>query len=438
MTEANFVSFHDQQVHVHILPTAKYRTRHLSMKVARPLSREQLTETALLPYLWLEGTKTHPTALDLTRYSETLYGSSIRTGIGKRGIAQVAEVAGSCPEESRFADATGVFEQLTNLATEVLMDSARDATGFLGDHVKREKALHKHRLTNAFDDKIAYSLERCVEEVCRGDVTGLPRLGYLEDIDSMTPETLWNAHQDLMEQADIHIYLIGDFAEPARVSEHFLASLSRRLPTRKQPGASRTEALELRMGDVRRVEEAQNVSQGKLNLGFRTGVSYGDPNYFALLVCNGILGGFPHSKLFMNVREKASLAYYASSRLDGLTGVITVQTGIEIDNYAQALAIVQEQVAALKAGQITSDELEFTKRGLRNQYLQLMDQPTTLTDIHFSGVLSGVNRSITSILQGIENVKIDDVAAVAQQIHLDTIYFLRNQEVNTAYAADNV
>ncbi|MCQ5003442.1 insulinase family protein, partial [Escherichia coli] len=67
----------------------------------------------------------------------------------------------------------------------------------------------------------------------------------------------------------------------------------------------------------------------KLNLAYHFPVFYRDENYYAALVMNGILGGTPYSKLFANVREKASLAYYASSQLRLFSSHLAIQTGID-------------------------------------------------------------------------------------------------------------
>ena len=61
------------------------------------------------------------------------------------------------------------------------------------------------------------------------------------------------------------------------------------------------------------VREKQDMKQGKLHLGFSTPITFQHPDYPKMQMTNGVFGGFAHSKLFMNVREKESMAYYASS-----------------------------------------------------------------------------------------------------------------------------
>lgn len=425
---AGFTSVDNGGIHVHAYTTERFKTRHVHIKFVRPLSRDSVTAAALLPYLWMEGTQQYPSARALMERADDLYGASIRASVGKRGDQHIVETYAGVPDEQALRGATGLFQQAQTLAAELCTRPFIENGAFPAQHVDRERSLHKKRIESLFDDKIAWSMDRCLDSVYQGERFALPRLGYVDDLEGLTGDGLWETHQALLEQADVHVYLVGHVGEPSEAAKSILHLLSERLPARPEArDVTRVQALGQRDGEVRHVVDAQQVRQGKLNLGFRTGLSYADGEYPAMLVCNGILGGFPHSKLFVNVREKASLAYYASSRLDGLTGVLAVQTGIEIDNYERALEIIKDQVRAIQEGQISDKELSFTKRGLRNQYLQANDQPMSLIDLHFAGVLAGKPRELTQLLDGIEAVTKEDVIRAAQAISLDTVYFLRNE-----------
>jgi predicted Zn-dependent peptidase len=427
---ANFVTQTDGRFSVHVLSTDKFRTRHLALKLSRPLQRETVTESAILPYLWMEGTAEHPSALDIMRYADELFGASVRTFINKRGNRHVLEVQASAPEEGTVTGANEVIDKLENLLLQIASDPALGDRGFLDDHVEREKGLHERRIQSVFDDKVTYAMERCLEEMCQGQPEGLARLGYFEDLRTIDQDKLWDVYQDILATSDVHMYVVGHVKDVQATLQRLMEKLHQAFGQGNAPDTNPVRALATRHGDAREVVESQSVQQGKLNLGFRTGVSYGDAEYLPLLVANGVLGGFPHSKLFMNVREKASLAYYASSRLDGLTGIVAVQTGIEIANKAQAYDIILRQVEALKAGEVTDQELEFTVRGLRNQYRQVLDQPASLTEIHFSGVLAGIRRSVEELLDQLSAVSKEDVVRAAATLELDTVYFLNSQEVN--------
>lgn len=416
------------RLRVHVLSTRQFRTRHVSIRLSRPITRESVTATALLPYLWMEGTRQHPTAQALIRRADDLFGAVLRTGISKRGDRHVAEVALSVPDETGVGGLSGLFRDAWTLALSVMADPMLDGAQFPTAHVQRERALHKRRIESIFDDKIAFAMERCLQELCSDGPAGLPRLGYLEDLAELDGAQLWTHHQALLQESEIHCYVIGD-VDVEETADSLFTAFEHAVGTRGEGVFHPVDPLRPRAGDVRRVTDAQPVRQGKLDLGFRTGISPRDAHYGALLVGNGVLGGFAHSKLFLNVREEASLAYYASSRLDGLTGTVAVQTGIEVDNHQQALEIILEQVKALQAGDIGVEELEFTRDGLRNQYHQVLDQPFGMADVHFTGVLAGVERDVTDLLRTVDSVTREQVVEAANAWHLDTIYFLRGQEV---------
>lgn len=426
---AKFTTIQQGSWFVHILPTQQFQTRQLSIRLVKPLDRDSLTATAVLPYLLLEGTRTHPSAKEIMRYADDLYGAVVRTGVSKRGTMHVVEASASIPEERAISGADGLFDKVQQLLLEILSDPKLEGSEFPPSHVDRELTLHQKRIESVYDDKIAYAMERCVEEMGRGETFGLPRLGYLDDLKNLSGKTLRQAHEQLLRQAQIHVYVVGNLDSSERTAENILAGLKTNFGDHEgsRYSAEAVEALAYRAGDVRTVEEQQEVNQGKLNLGFRTNTSYSNPKYPQLLVANGILGGFPHSKLFVNVREKASLAYYASSRLDSLTGVIAVQTGIDSRNYEQALEIIRQQVESLKQGNITTEELEFTKSGLRNQYMQAQDQAMSMMDVHFSGALAGTTRTVEDLLSELSTVKTEDVVEMAQTIREDTVYFLGNR-----------
>nr|WP_258567764.1 pitrilysin family protein [Paenactinomyces guangxiensis] len=263
--------------------------------------------------------------------------------------------------------------------------------------------------------------------MCEGEPFALFNHGRLEDIPAIDPKNLYTYYQEVMETAPIDFYCVGNVSVEevvALLTKHFRTESA---GNRKNiPVAPVTRSVQ----EVKVVIDRLNVKQGKLNMGCRTQISFQDPDYPALLMYNGILGGFPHSKLFMNVREKASLAYYASSRLESHKGLLTIQSGIEIGNYDQAVDIIKQQLEAMRNGEISDKELEQTKATLSNQFREQQDRPFDLVNFHYHSVLSGTERRLDQLLEQINQVGKEDIQKVAEKVQLDTIYFLRDQGGN--------
>ena len=205
------------------------------------------------------------------------------------------------------------------------------------------------------------------------------------------------------------------------VEEHF--KLNRAASKDYVPSSTRTAA-----SGTQTVVEKLDINQGKLNMGLRSTITYGDDEYAAALLYNGILGGYPHSKLFVNVREKESLAYYASSRYDGHKGIATIQSGIEVQNFEKAVQIIQQQLDDMAKGAITDIEMTQTKAMIRNVIKEMQDSAFEMIAYDFNRTLSGRERTPDELLQQVEGITVDDVKQAASAFSLDTIYFLKGQK----------
>ncbi len=147
------------------------------------------------------------------------------------------------------------------------------------------------------------------------------------------------------------------------------------------------------------------------------------------MVYNGILGGDVHSKLFQNVREKASLAYYAQSVLEKYKGLMIIMSGIEQENRDKAEEIILRQFEDMREGRITQEELDATKKSLRTGIKTMQDSQGAIVDFFFSQHLTQDGEDFESMAQKLESVTIDDVVRVAGRIQLDTVYFLKPDNV---------
>ena len=121
--------------------------------------------------------------------------------------------------------------------------------------------------------------------------------------------------------------------------------------------------------EVKRVEEAMDVTQANWAWGF----ACGSDDYAAMLLGNTLFGGSSNSKLFLNVREKLALCYYASSNYHRQKRIITVSSGIEFANYQRAFDEIMAQLEAVRRGELEDWELDGARSTLLNAYASMGD-----------------------------------------------------------------
>lgn len=427
MEKLKFLRSTKQQIRLHVLPTDRFKTFAISMYIGLPLQDADVTPTALTAYVLRRGTASMPETYQIHERRDHLYGAGFNLNVFKRGEYQIVNMAMDTIH-NRFvgsaADEQNLLEESFKFLGELLTDPLVENGGFSPRYVDAEKNTLRNQIESIINNKTKYASERCVQEMCKEEPFRLHPLGHLEEIEQITPASLYEHYNAWLKRAAIDIYVVGDTTleeVEALVAAHFKLERSDNVAYELPPLIS----------DVRQVNEViekMDVTQGKLNLGLRLPISYADDNYSAALVYNGILGSFSHSKLFMNVREKASLAYYASSNFEALKGILMIYSGIEIGKYEQTVSIIKEQLESIKEGKISEMEMSQTKAMLINNFMEVQDGAFSMISFDYSRVLAGYETTPAKMIEEVEKVTVEDVKHIAEQVQLDTVYFLRDQK----------
>jgi predicted Zn-dependent peptidase len=270
------------------------------------------------------------------------------------------------------------------------------------------------------NDKRSYAMKRCVEIMCKDEPYGIPRLGSIEDIDGIAAADLYAYYKTAVLTAPFDVFVVGDTdIAPihAKITEMF-APIS-------VTGAYPKSVVIPTVSEVKTVTETEKIVQGKLSLGFRTKLEPSDAKYPALMLYNAVLGSGIFSKLFNNVREKLSLAYYASSSVDYLKGIMTINSGIEVENFQKCYDEIFVQMDAIKNGDVTEHEFTAAKLGSINNIKSVTDSAFMMEDYYLSRLIIGRYIELDDLARTVEKVTAADVVAVAQEIELDTVYFLK-------------
>ncbi|MED3890277.1 pitrilysin family protein [Peribacillus frigoritolerans] len=409
---------------LHVVRTDKYKTNTLVLKMKAALTKADVTYRALLPYVLQSNTSKYPTTPELRSYLDDLYGAGFYVDVAKKGEYQIISFTIDIVNEKFLSDSTPLLEKAFGLLSEVIFNPKKNGEAFDSKTVSNEIRSLKQRIQSISDDKMRYSATRLVEEMCKNEPYALEASGNLQDLETITPESLFAYYKKMLSEDEIDLYVIGDIdgSEVEALADKYV-SLQEREPVRLPRDTGKAVEKE------KEIIENSDVKQGKLNIGYRTQVAYGDPDYYALQLFNGIFGGFSHSKLFINVREKASLAYYAASRLESHKGLLMVMAGIENANYKQALDIIHAQMKEMKQGNFSDEELAQTKAVVKNQLLETIDVSRGLVEILYHNVISGQDISLDEWFAKTERTTKEEIIAVGQKIQLDTIYFLTEAEV---------
>src|SRR5690625_240062 len=416
-------NFKEQGLHIHFVPSKKFKTINIVAKFRAPLSRETVTMRALLPYLLRQGTKSYPSEQALQLKLDELYGAVLRIDSAKKGDHHIMSIRLEIANQNYISDESSIIDEALVLLKEIIYEPNTTGDSFDPVIFKREKETLQQKMNAVIDDKMAYANRRMIDEMCAGEAYATHVHGYEEDLAALDAKTMYEYYLSLLVEERLDIYVLGDIDQQLMKKE--LTSL---FPKREYSADFTPKSEDWTKRDEPQVIiEKQDIQQAKLHLGYRTNSTYQDDDYHALQVFNGVFGGFPSSKLFINVREKNSLAYYAASRIESLKGLLIVFSGIASADYEQAKEIIELQMTAMKNGEFTESEVSETKDLLINQFLETLDNPQGIIELLYQQVLANKVMSPDDFIEGIKKVTTESVRHIADKIEADTVYLLTSE-----------
>lgn len=410
---------------LHLINTDKYKTNTIIWKMKAPLEKETVTYRALLPHVLQSSTKKHPSTVKLRTYLDQLYGATLQVDLSKKGDYHIITLTIEIANEVFLKDTTPLLQKAVQLLKEILLEPNADNGAFDSETVEKEKRTLKQRIKSVYDDKMRYATFRVTEEMCKDEPYSLFVHGELGQVDDITQKSLYSYYERALNEDELDLYIIGDIDKAEVGSYCDVLCFAERTPKRS------SESVEKNNIEVKEIIERQDLKQGKLNIGYRTNIRYGDSDYFPLQMVNGIFGGFPHSKLFINVREKANLAYYAASRIESHKGLLMVMSGIDDKNYEKAVNIIKEQMESMKNGDFSDQEIEQTKAVIQNQFLETIDTARGLTEVLYHNVVGHTVINLDEWQDRIAKTSKQEIADAARKIEMDTIYFLTGTKEGT-------
>ena len=401
----------------------KFKTACLSITLLTQLRRETAAMNALLPLVLRRGTARYGDMEAISRRLDELYGAAIEPVVRRIGEIQCLGFFASVPEEDFLPAGADTLRGACELMGQMLLAPNTRGGLLLPDYVDSERGKLIEMIRARLNDKLGYAISRCIEEMCCCEDYAVSRLGDEESAAAIRYQKLTKQYRSLVQTSPIEIFYCGR-AEQKRVESLLRDALST-LPRGEinyDIGTDvRLNALE---AAPRTYVEQMNVTQAKLVISWRLGAAMDDPDPAALRLFASLLGGSTASKLFVNVREKLSLCYFASAVTDRQKGILLAYAGTEFDNVERAKEEIFAQLAAIANGEITDEELRAARADVKSALKSALDSQGALEGFYLSAALDGAEYTPEELSELTDDVTKEDLVAIARGCECDMIYTL--------------
>ena len=424
-------------ISIHNISTNKFKTNLYAVFLATPMNRETVTKNALITAILRRGSQNLQSQDVISKKLEEMYGASFDCGIDKTGDNHIMKFYLEAISEEFLPEKEELAKKCIEILLDIIFNPLIENNGFKEEYVESEKNNLKQIIESKIDNKRTYSLERCVEEMFNDEPYGLYKYGYVEDLDKLTPQNLYEYYKQLINQCKIDIFVSNTITNMASNTTNDSESnekinniieqndIIKNLKEREPIYVKSNENNNQESSQEKVIEEHMQVGQGNLVIGLKVNANQDDAKYLTS-VYNAILGGGANSKLFQNVREKESLAYTAASNYRRQKNVIFIRCGIEIENYKKALDTIRVQLEDIKNGNFTEEDLINSKKLITESIRGISSEQDTEITYYYGQELSNKLVSLEDYIHKIEEVTKKDVEEIARNISVDTIYFLRD------------
>lgn len=403
------------------LPVRKFKTGLLSAQFITPLEQGTVAVNALLPAILRRGTVRFPDMKSLSTELDRLYGAEIEYTIRKKAENQCIGFVASFVDDAFVPGGEKLLEPVAALLGELICAPVTRNGRFLPDYVESERTNLTDLIRSLVNDKRDYADWRLLQEMCAGEPYGISRYGDEKSVERISIQKLYPYYTSLISKAQLELFYCGS-AELPRVQGALMESFSM-LPREDVVPLALCKPHTARL-QVRRISEEMDVTQGKLGMGF----SCGSSDFPAVLLGNALFGGTSNSKLFLNVREKLSLCYYASSNYHRQKQMLTVSSGIEFENFQRAYDEILAQLRAVQNGELEDWELEGARSTLRNAYASFGDSQLALENFYLGQAATAQAETPETLSAEVMAVTPEQIFEAMRTVSLDTVYFLKGGE----------
>jgi len=407
---------------IHIIKTDVFKTVTLEINFLRKIKKEEITTRNFLSEILVQSSKNYPTKRLLALKSNDLYGANISTQNGR--IGNFADLSFSLQFLNEKYTEVGMQKKTIEFFFDTIFNPNIQDNKFDLKSFNIVKEAIKAEIKSVKDNMTKYALIKMLEKMGKEEPYAYIGFGYLDDLENITTENLYEYYKDVLRSDKVDIFVVGDVDTEEIVS---LINENLKINTvKKDIGNPVIEHDKIR-SRLSKVSEWENIIQSKLNIGCKLKNLSEFERKYVLLVYNEILGGSSESKLFKNVREKNSLVYYVNSVLKIYDNLLMIYCGLNKKDSDKALNIIKKEMTNMKKGDILDTEIKVAKEGIITSMNTITDSPARIIGLYFSKELTSGD-DINKRIEMINKVTKEDIISLANKIKIDTVYLMYGED----------
>ena len=399
---------------VHLIKNKNFKKNIIKINFKRKTNRSEMTKLNFLTHLLLLSSKKYKTERIILNRAKELYDMSEEAFVNIYGNATILCFRFTFLKDEYTEKNNSL--QVLDFINEILFNPNVKNNKFDKKSFEIAKSEVIDEIKTYQENKNAYSRIKMLEYMDKESPAAIETIGTLEDLEKITPENLYDFYLDVFKNSTIDTFVFGDI-EKSKLSFLNNKGIKQKINYvyKSKPSTLKTYI------------ERDKINQSRLVIGYNILDLTATEAEYALQIYLYILGLGPNSKLFINVREKESLCYSISVTARYVNSLMMITAGIDANNFDKTVALISEQIEAMKKGEFQIKEIASAKLSIKTSYQDILENPYTIINSYESTAYLGYD-SIKTRINKIDAVTKEDIIQVANKIKINTVFLLEGKK----------
>ena len=403
---------------LHLINTNKFKTITVKVVFHTPIKKEEITKKNILTDILLQSTQKYDSKRKLTIEAEELYSAEIGTSNQRIGNYIFTSFLLQVLHDKYTEE--GNLEKSLEFLSEIIYNPDINESGFQKDKLDLAKYNMVVSLSTIKEDASNYSLIRMSEAYDKESPVAYRMTGYLEDLENITEENLYESYQKMIDNDYIDIFVVGDFD-----NKEMLWLIKKYFKFKKIKKGKESYFLPIKKARKRRLFAKETINNTQSKLAIACPIAQMSPyeRDYALVLANLILGGGSDSKLFKDVRETNSLCYTIHSYVNKLDNLLIITAGIDKNNYQKTVDLITENLNEMKKGNFSLKDMDIAKQIYHTSIEEIEESEQNMINEILSENILGLP-SLEERMEKMNKVGKKDIIKVCKKINMDTVFLL--------------
>ncbi len=408
-------------VELHLIKNEKFKMNHITFRFSGDFNQKTVARRVLVAQILATANAEYPTAQRFRERLASLYGATLSTKVSTKGLVHMVDIELTFMKNQFVMTDENLLEEIIDFLYKNLFSPLVTVEQYQSKLFNIEQTNLINYLKADQDDSF-YSSELGLKKLFYNNTAfQASKYGTVDLVAAENSYTAFQEFQKMLREDRLDIFVLGEF------DDYRMLQLFNRFPFEDRRKELVFDYQQEFDNVIRQQFEVREVNQSVLQLGYYFPTRCQDDEYFTLLVFNGLFGGFAHSRLFTELREKEGLAYTIGSHFDIYTGLLNVYAGIDKKNRNKTLQLINKQFSDIKMGRFSEALLKQTKKMLKVNLKLSCDSPRVIIEREYNRQYIVNNQTVDSIIDNIDNVNKADILKLTRKIKLQALYFLEGK-----------